>query len=209
MTERYARQSFLGSDSEHLFETATVGCVGLGGGGSHINQQLAHAGVHGYVLADKDIVEESNLNRLIGATYEDVRLRTPKVLVAHRVIKGLVPEARVLAIQTDWQMPEAALALRKCSVIFGCVDSLRARAELEQFCRRFLIPYIDIGMDVHKQGAEYAVHGQVTTRRLNPSSALMNKAMSIGLPVSLHRYLNIKISEIFFKLSTKRNLLAH
>jgi hypothetical protein len=42
------------------------------------------------------------------------------------------------------------------------VDSIKERDQLERFSRRRLIPYIDIGMDVHVLGGgEYLVSGQV------------------------------------------------
>ena len=44
--------------------------------------------------------------------------------------------------------------------IFGCVDSYRERDELERFTRRFLIPYIDIGMDVHGAEGKFSISGQ-------------------------------------------------
>ena len=63
--DRYSRQSFLGPDSEEYIARCTVAIPGLGGGGSQIVQQLAHIGFQNYVLYDDDVVEESNLNRLI------------------------------------------------------------------------------------------------------------------------------------------------
>jgi molybdopterin-synthase adenylyltransferase len=51
--------------------------------------------------------------------------------------------------------------LRACHVIIGCVDSYRERDELERFARRFLIAYIDIGMDVHPLDNGLVVGGQV------------------------------------------------
>lgn len=36
-----------------------------------------------------------------------------------------------------------------------------AKAELDQFCRRYLIPYIDMGMDVHSVAGRYLIAGQV------------------------------------------------
>jgi tRNA A37 threonylcarbamoyladenosine dehydratase len=64
-TDRYSRQSFLGPDSVGRIARCTVGVPGLGGGGSHIIQQLAHIGFQRYVIYDGDIVEDSNLNRLV------------------------------------------------------------------------------------------------------------------------------------------------
>ena len=41
-----------------------------------------------------------------------------------------------------------------CDIVFGCVDSFQDREELETFCRRHLIIYIDIGMDIHQVDGE-------------------------------------------------------
>ena len=60
------------------FETACVGIVGLGGGGSHIVQQLAHIGIHYFTCFDGDVVEYTNLNRLVGAIASDVADRILK-----------------------------------------------------------------------------------------------------------------------------------
>jgi molybdopterin-synthase adenylyltransferase len=51
--------------------------------------------------------------------------------------------------------------LRDADVIFACVDSMVCRSELESFARRFLIPLINIGMDVHESSGEFSIGGQV------------------------------------------------
>jgi threonine dehydrogenase-like Zn-dependent dehydrogenase len=138
-----------------------VGVVGLGGGGSHIVQQLAHLGFQRYVVYDGDHVEESNLNRLVGATVVDARERTPKTEVAQRGVLGLQPGAEIVVRRCRWQ--DDPHALRGCDLIFGCVDSFDERRQLEVCARRYLIPYIDIGLDVHRVGDEPArMAGQVT-----------------------------------------------
>jgi hypothetical protein len=158
MSARLSSQSFLGPQSDDILAAIEVGIVGLGGGGSHIAQQLAHLGVGKFVPVDHDIVEEKNLNRLVGATAEDAKAGTAKAAVAERVIKGVNPTALVTPCRVRWQ--EATEHLRRCDVIFGCVDSYRERDELERFARRFLIPYIDIGMDVHHAQEGFSVSGQ-------------------------------------------------
>src|SRR5260370_16829179 len=153
------RQSFLGEDSTSVLDACRVAIVGLGGGGSHIAQQLGHLGVGEFLLIDPDIVEETNLNRLIGATQEDVGRGASKTSVAARVIAGVNPRVRIWSETARWQM--CATALRSCDVIFGCVVSISEREQLETVARRYLIPYIDLGMDVHKVNGEYIVGGQV------------------------------------------------
>lgn len=157
-SNRFQRQSFLGERSEAILSDCRVAIIGLGGGGSHIAQQLAHIGVGTFVIADPDIVEESNLNRLVGATAADIANATLKVDVAERLIRAVNPNANIIAIPERWQAkPEL---LRECDVIFGCVDHYTGRDELERMARRFLIPYIDIGMDVHRLGKHYLISGQ-------------------------------------------------
>jgi hypothetical protein len=36
-----------------------------------------------------------------------------------------------------------------CDIVFGCVDGFAERRELEICCRRYMIPLVDVGMDVH------------------------------------------------------------
>lgn len=155
------RQSFLGPDSDQVLQDLTVGLVGLGGGNSHVVQQLAHLGVGGFVLVDDDIISETNLNRLVGGTLEDVLAARPKTEIAKRVVLSVNPEARIACHQAKWQ--EVAEHLRACDIIIGGVDRIVAKSELEAFCRRFMIPYIDMGMDVHRLGDadNFLVAGQV------------------------------------------------
>lgn len=159
MTGQLDRQSFLGAGSEAHLASIRVGTVGLGGGGSHVIQQLAHVGILHHALVDPDVIELSNLNRLVGGTLDDVRRKRPKVEIAARTIRGINPQADVQTFQAPWQ--EVAMNLRSCDIIIGGLDSVRAKDELDRFCRRHLIPYLDMGMDVHQVGTAYLIAGQV------------------------------------------------
>lgn len=147
MNERYSRQSFLGYSAARRFEQCTIAIVGLGGGGSHVAQQIAHLGLRHVRLFDGDTAELSNLNRLIGATSADAENGTRKVDIARRMILNINPIADVQIYECNWQ--HAAENLRDVDVIVSCVDSYAARQDLEATARRYLIPLIDVGMDVH------------------------------------------------------------
>ncbi len=159
MNTRYKRQSFLGQSSEEILSGLRIAIVGLGGGGSHISQQLAHAGIGNFMLFDPDKIEESNLNRLIGGTLSDVQKEEEKVQIARRTILSINPSAKVIPINKNWQ--DHANQLRDCDVVFGCVDTFAGRNDLEKSARRYMIPYIDIGMDVHEANSHYFIAGQV------------------------------------------------
>jgi len=159
MDPRLASQSFLGPESDTILAAIEVGIVGLCGGGSHLVHQLPHLGITRFVIVDPDIIETRNWNRLLGGTPADVEAASAKTAIAERVIRSINPTARITACRSRWQ--EVIETLRRCDVIFGCVDSYRERSELEQFARRFLIPYIDLGMDVHETTDGYSISGQV------------------------------------------------
>jgi hypothetical protein len=99
------------------------------------------------VLYDGDIVDETNLNRLIGAQASDARADTPKLHIAKMKILGLQPAAFIRGYAKKWQdEPEP---LREAQIVIGALDGYAVRRELEIACRRYLMHYIDIGMDVH------------------------------------------------------------
>jgi hypothetical protein len=157
---RFDRQNFLGADSEAKLERATLGLVGLGGGGSHVAQQIGHVGVGGHVLVDPQTIDETNTNRLVGGTLADMAPETSKVAIAERVIRGLHANPRIVSVLDTWH--NATDELKRCDIIVGAVDSFVEREQLERFARQNLIPYIDIGMDVHEMGqGAFLIGGQV------------------------------------------------
>ncbi len=160
IADRLERQSFLGQDHESTFSRAKVGLVGLCGGGSHVAPQLAHIGVRNFRLFDPDHVEHTNLQRMLGSTPADADARRLKTEIIREQILRVNPTATVETISKKWQ--EEHGRLRDCTVVFGCVDSFEQRNQLEAYCRRFLIPYIDIGMEVGKLSeGHYSISGQV------------------------------------------------
>lgn len=159
MTSYLQRQSFLGSNSETALANASAAIIGLCGGGSHIAQQLAHVGIGNFVLIDHDTANDTNLNRMVGLTRAGAIAASNKTDVISDMILGINPTAKITAITAKWQTEHALL--RECAAIFGCVDSFDERDQLERYARRYLIPYIDVGMDVHGEPGKYSIGGQV------------------------------------------------
>lgn len=160
MTNRLDRQSFLGENSTAALAALRVGIAGLGGGGSHMAQQLAHVGVGHFLLLDDDRIERTNLNRLVGGTALDVLFWRRKTAIAKRQIKRIDPTSDVRAFPDKW--PKYIDSLADCDVIVGCLDTYASRLELEALARRYMIPYIDLGMDVFPIDGRYGICGQVT-----------------------------------------------
>lgn len=156
----FTRQSFLGPHSQNNFDRVRVGIIGYGGGGSHVGQQLAHIGVKNITVFDDDIIEDSNLNRLVGGQWKDVINKLAKTSIAKRVIRSILPASNITIVTTRWQ--EAPEKLQQCDIVIGCGDTYAERQQAEVECRRYLIPYVDIGMDVYKcDNAFHSISGQI------------------------------------------------
>jgi molybdopterin-synthase adenylyltransferase len=158
---------------------ANVGFIGCGGGASHIIQQLAYLGIGAMALADGDVVDITSLNRLIGALeirprrFMDRLLRLPstdvgqlKVDVMSRMIDSIDNTIHVTFFPEFFPTARTVDALRRCDVLVSCVDKLQVRDDLNRFCKRYLIPMIDIGIEItpdrKDRGTIEAITGRVT-----------------------------------------------
>lgn len=158
---RYHRQVLaFGAAGQTAVANVRVAIVGLGGTGSVVASQLAHLGVKDVLLVDPDKVEETNLNRLVGATPGDVG--EAKVEVAARHIRTISPGTKVEAVVGDIVDDAVAKKLLVADFIFACTDSQASRAVLNQLAYQYLIPCIDMGVGIHvNEGAIRFIAGRV------------------------------------------------
>lgn len=146
---RFDRQIRLfGCAGQEELSHAQVAVVGAGGLGSAVIQQLAHLGVGELRIIDDDVVEESNLNRLIGATPQDAVERATKVAVMARMVTAIDPGIAVRIWREHLQTDDALAAIRECSHVFGCLDNDGPRLILTELCSAYEIPYIDLASGV-------------------------------------------------------------
>lgn len=163
-TARYDRQvRALGRAGQERLSALTVAVAGVGGAGSLVVQSLAHLGVGGLVLVDPDIIEATNLNRVIGANALDAVHRRPKVNVAARLVRRINPSVRVTRRQGSVLDPAVWTDLRSVDVIVGAVDSDAARWALNILAIQYARPYLDIGVEVVVAGDRLEVGGHVAT----------------------------------------------
>ena len=145
---RFDRQvRAFGPEGHERIASSRVAIVGLGGIGSIVAPQLAHLGVQDVVLIDDDLIEDTNLNRLVGATPDDVgRL---KVDFAAEQYLGIEPEARVVTVPAQIRDQAAIDAAASADVLFGCVDTDSGRLILNELSVSHAIPYIDCGTGIN------------------------------------------------------------
>jgi molybdopterin/thiamine biosynthesis adenylyltransferase len=149
--DRYNRNELLfGAEGQARITATHTAVVGIGGLGAHVVQQLAYLGVKRFTLVDGDRVEETNLNRLVGATAADAG--TSKVSVAQRVITSLDATAEVRGYEEMIQNEDAKSAVAAADVVFGCLDRDLARLELTEVAARAALPYFDLASDSGNSG---------------------------------------------------------
>jgi molybdopterin/thiamine biosynthesis adenylyltransferase len=165
--ERFSRQILaFGKEGQRRVASVKAGIVGLGGIGSFIAQMLAYLGVQEFILVDDDIIEESNLNRLIGASIEDTKNRTPKVDVAKRVINSINPKAIVMKLFKNLRCEEAIDSLCQTpEIIFACVDNDSARIILTELAAAYNKTLIDSGTEIINNEGYQEFGGRVIVAR--------------------------------------------
>lgn len=149
--DRYDRSiRLLTQEGQDAITESHVVLVGCGGIGSLVAQQLARLGVTAFTLVDPDVVEETNLPRLVGAFDTDVGRE--KVGVIRETIQKTNPEADVRTVADEIENQAGVLA--RGDVVIGAVDWLTTRMFLNEQAVRLETPYIDVGAVIDVNAGE-------------------------------------------------------
>ncbi len=136
-----------GHIGEARVHAARIGVVGLGGGGSHVIQQLAHLTVDKLVGVDADLLEHHNRSRVVATERGDVgkkKLRAMKRIVR----KASDGKTTFVAVDDTFPDPRTLGPLATCDIIVGCVDTLHTRRLLQEFAWQHAVPLVDIGLAI-------------------------------------------------------------
>jgi molybdopterin/thiamine biosynthesis adenylyltransferase/rhodanese-related sulfurtransferase len=143
VSARYSRQLVLpqvGAGGQERLARARVLVAGAGGLGCAVLAYLAAAGVGEIVVADPDLVEESNLHRQ--PLYRMSDLGMPKVAAAQAALAALNPEVRVQAHRERLTPATIGAHLPGLSVVIDAADSLALTYMLSDACREAALPLV-------------------------------------------------------------------
>lgn len=141
----FARQRLaLGEHGQRVLRRLHVAVCGAGGTGSVTFAQLVHLGVGEITVIDGDMVEASNVSRIIGARMADVSVGW-KVDVLARYAETLGLSTKVNAIRGRIGADVPASALQRCDAIFSCVDRHAPRALMNRLSYENAILLFDMG----------------------------------------------------------------
>jgi len=130
---RYLKNiGLLGTSGQAKLLEASVAVVGTGGLGGFVIELLSRMGVGKLVVIDYDSFAESNLNRQIMATENN--LGQIKVDAVIERVKEVNSAVEFMTYKTKGQRANFAPMLSGCSLVIDCLDNLSSRYELEETC---------------------------------------------------------------------------
>ncbi|HBT49287.1 MAG: Molybdopterin biosynthesis protein MoeB [Caldanaerobacter subterraneus] len=151
---RYDRNMNMLSKEENerlrSFKICVVGCGGIGG---YVIEMLGRLGI-GYITAvDRDVFEDSNLNRQILSNVEV--LGKSKALEAKERMKRVNPDVYVNPIISEFNKENAKDIIKGHDIVIDALDNIETRLLLQDVCEDLNIPFV--------HGAIAGWYGQVTT----------------------------------------------
>jgi tRNA threonylcarbamoyladenosine dehydratase len=142
----YGQQSLLTLQQAHFC------VVGIGGVGSWAAEALARNGIGNITLIDLDDICTTNINRQIHALTSTIGLS--KVDVMSERIKAINPECNVTCIEDFVTLENLAelftsttntKTTTKFSYVIDAIDSVKIKAAMIAYCKRYKLPIITIG----------------------------------------------------------------
>ncbi|RMG44938.1 MAG: hypothetical protein D6719_00950 [Candidatus Dadabacteria bacterium] len=125
---RYTRQTILpqiGKEGQKRLLNSRVLCVGAGGLGCPAGQYLVAVGVGELHLIDDDLVSESNLQRQILFSADDIG--KSKAETAAKKLKSLNPEVKVKGMHARLRAREAVELFKEYDLIIDGVDNFSSK----------------------------------------------------------------------------------
>ena len=152
--ERYHRNLGAISLSEQvkLLQSKVV-IIGAGGLGGTVLELLARMGIGELIIADKDIIGDSNLNRQILST--ETNLGQSKTEVAVKRVKEINSSIEIVGHSVFINSDNVEKIIEGAEVVIDALDNLPSRFVLQKACRDLKIPLV--------HGAIAGFNGQLTT----------------------------------------------
>jgi hypothetical protein len=97
-------------------------------------------------LIDPELFASSNLERMHGSTWDDLKTKPSKVEILRRLILEINPKAEVTIIRGNVLDENVLDQLLLCDLVLGCTDSQHSRAALGDFASHYLLPCLDVAV---------------------------------------------------------------
>ncbi|MEK3747986.1 ThiF family adenylyltransferase [Paenibacillus sp. FSL E2-8871] len=157
--DRYSRQvrfAPFGAEGQEGLAQSSVLVVGAGALGTGIAETLVRCGVGKIILADRDYVEWSNLQRQQLYTEVDAIERMPKAAAAQRRLQQINSEVVIEAYVIDVRAEELEGLVSGVDLIMDGTDNFDTRLIINDMAQKHGIPWI-YGACVGSYGITYTI----------------------------------------------------
>ncbi|MGB2783319.1 MAG: HesA/MoeB/ThiF family protein [Atribacterota bacterium] len=152
--ERYQRNLGVISPSEQAkLLQSKVAIIGAGGLGGTVIELLTRIGIGELIIADKDIIVDSNLNRQILS--KETNLGQNKIEAAVKRVKEINSSVEITRHSVFIDSDNVKEIIEGADVAVDALDNLPSRFVLQKACRDLKIPLV--------HGAIAGFNGQLTT----------------------------------------------
>ncbi len=128
----------IGKTGQKKIMNCSAAVVGLGGIGCASANLLVRAGVKKLVLIDRDIVDESNLQRQL--LFENSDIGKPKALAASDSLSRINGKTKLFAEACD--LDRNNVNLLNQDIVLDCTDNLETRFLINEYCKNKRIPWV-------------------------------------------------------------------
>lgn len=135
-------EMLIGSEAVSRLADAKVLVFGVGGVGGHVCEALVRAGIGEIHIVDGDTVAESNINRQIIATRDNIG--QPKIEAMAERIRSINPECRVKGFQMFFLPGETSdsMDFSGYDYVVDAVDTVAAKLEIIEKAKAAGVPVI-------------------------------------------------------------------
>lgn len=140
-TDRYHNFSYISWWQQDVVRNATALVIGAGALGNEVLKNLALMGIGRLLIADFDVIEDSNLSRSVLFRTSDRGRR--KVDAAAERVKELNSDVQVMTWHGDINFEMGLGVFRHVDVIIGCLDNREARLSIDRFAQMIGRPWVD------------------------------------------------------------------
>ena len=144
----FARQDkVLGSETGEKIKNTSILVIGVGAGGNELLKNLILMGFGRITIVDFDFIEDSNLSRNTLFRKEDIG-KSKAVIAAERLSElSLHAEPDIRGIHGNIITDIGPGIFIRHDIVVCCVDTLKARAYINDWCVRLKKPFFEMGFD--------------------------------------------------------------
>lgn len=142
---RYSRQIFfppIGEEGQERLSKGFALVVGCGATGSTSASLLARAGVGHLKIIDRDILEETNLQRQELFDEEDLRQGLPKAILAERKLKKINSTIQIEGVAADLNPTNIERLAQGANIILDGTDNFETRLLINDYAVKTRIPWV-------------------------------------------------------------------